>query len=144
MAGLISKALSKAPSFGTMANVGLTGVMGISTYNESREQGNGVVASFLKAGTEAAYYAVAPWKFAIGVDVVKGLGSMTVGAAESSNQYMRSYERDMRDQTAFKNYTWVDGPQVATMRQAGMHLAQRSKYQLQQALMGNEAQYMHR
>ena len=150
MAGIISKALSsgwkyaKENPWSTAGHVGLNGFFGISAYNESREQGNGMLTSALKAGVELGYYAVTPMKWAIGIDLLKGAGSMAVSAGESANQLMRSYERDIRDQTAFKNYTWVDGPQVATMRQAGMHLAQRSKYQLQQALMGNEAQYMHK
>ena len=139
---MISKALGYA--WNNKFNTAFTAFMGVSSYNENREQGNGVFSSALKAGVELGYYAVTPMKLALGVDLIKGAGSTLVSAGESANQFIRSYERDMRDQTAFKNYTWVDGPQVATMRQAGMHLAQRSKYQLQQALMGNEAQYMHR
>lgn len=143
MAGMISKKLGSY-IWNNKLNTAFTGFMGISSYNDAREQGNGVFSSALKAGVELGYYAVTPMKLAIGVDILKGAGSMAVGGIESANQYMRSYERDLRDQTAFKNYTWNDSQQLATMRQAGMHLAQRSKYQLQQALIGNEAQYLHR
>ena len=57
---------------------------------------------------------------------------------------MRQLDRDARNQMPFRNYTFVDGPQIATMRQAGLALARRSKYELQQTVMGNEARYLHR
>ena len=42
----------------------------------------------------------------------------------------------------FSNATFVDTQQAYTMRQAGMQMAQASRYNLQQTLLGNEAQYM--
>ena len=39
----------------------------------------------------------------------------------------------------FSHSTFNDYRQAATMRQAGMQLAQNSQYNLQQALLGNEA-----
>ena len=44
----------------------------------------------------------------------------------------------------FGEAEFMDTQQLATMRQAGMELAKMSQYNLQQSMMGNEAQYMHR
>ena len=44
----------------------------------------------------------------------------------------------------FSNATFVDTKQAYTMRQAGMQLAQASKYNLQQAMLGNEASMMYK
>ena len=43
----------------------------------------------------------------------------------------------------FYNATFNDTQQAYTMRQAGMQLAENSKYNLQQSLMGNEAAMLH-
>ena len=52
--------------------------------------------------------------------------------------------RQTQNQMPFNAHTFVDGQQIYTMRQAGMALAQKAKYQVQAAQMGNEAQFMHR
>ena len=44
----------------------------------------------------------------------------------------------------FANATFVDTKQAYTMRQAGMQLAEASKYNLQQSLLGNEATSMYK
>ena len=42
----------------------------------------------------------------------------------------------------FNNSTFNDNQRAFTMRQAGMQLAKNSQYNLQQSLMGNEANYL--
>ena len=44
----------------------------------------------------------------------------------------------------FSNSTFIDTQQTYTMRQAGMNLAKQSKYNIQQAMMGDEARMTYR
>lgn len=116
--------------------------MAAGEYKDSRNAGNGVIKSGVKAaGTfvlgEAlggAYLPVMLAKSAptIAVNAITGLQTMT--------RKMNSYQRIQ----TFGDSYFQDTEQLATMRQAGMELAKMSQYNLQQAIMGNEAQYMHR
>ena len=67
-----------------------------------------------------------------------------LSGAQSLSQNMRAQERNIRDQSPFRTNTFVDSQQIYTMRQAGLALAEQSKYALQQSLMGDEARFMHR
>ena len=49
-----------------------------------------------------------------------------------------------RDDGVYAYGKFNDTEQVHTMREAGMNMLQRSKYNTQMALMGNEAKYMYK
>ena len=66
---------------------------------------------------------------------------MIVGAAEGAAKLQRNMNKASR-QVPFQNAQFRDYNQAMTMRQAGMQMAQASRYNLQQTLMGNEAQYL--
>ena len=53
----------------------------------------------------------------------------------------RSMNKTSR-QTPFSNAQFRDYNQAFTMRQAGLQMAEASRYNLQQTLMGNEASYL--
>lgn len=119
-------------------------VFGYMDYADSRDQGNGVIQSLASAGLNA----VLPELMGTGLYIGGQLASAAIEAApaiyENLQMQKRQMDRTIRNQTPFQNYTFVDSPQIYTMRQAGMALAKQSKFKLQQAMMGNEAQYLHR
>lgn len=127
-------------NWGTALSVGF----GISDYVDARDEG----ASPVEALGSAAMGFVLP-------ELVGGLAyagfqlastgvQMGVEGYQNVSTTLRQMDRDNRKQTPFGGYTFVDSPQIYTMRQAGLALAQQSKYNLQQTMMGNEAKYMHR
>ena len=124
-------------------NVLLNTVFAISDYKDARNQGKGVVKSAAKAGA----------LFVAG-EVLQGTGMFAVMAAKQAPQMivhgiesLQKTTRGMNSMTRFQTFgeaEFHDTHQLATMRQAGMELAKMSQYNLQQSMMGNEAQYMHR
>ena len=135
---------SKLSLLGTVFNVGLNVASGYMDYSDARDRG----ASVPGALAEGALGFILPELMGIvpyiGYQVASGVGSFAVGTYQNAQVQMRQLDRDARNQMPFRNYTFVDGPQIATMRQAGLALARRSKYELQQTVMGNEARYLHR
>ena len=122
--------------------IGLSAWTGISEYKNSRNEGNGVVKSGVKAvGSFAISEALGPAYFPI--MLAKSAPKLAVSAVTGLQQMTRQMNSYQRIQT-FGDAQFQDTQQIATMRQAGMELAKMSQYNLQQAIMGNEAQYMHR
>lgn len=122
--------------------IGLSAWTGISEYKNSRNEGNGVVKSGAKAvGSFAISEALGPAYFPI--MLAKSAPKLAVSAVTGLQQMTRQMNSYQRIQT-FGDAQFQDTQQIATMRQAGMELAKMSQYNLQQAIMGNEAQYMHR
>ena len=113
-------------------------------YKDARDEGAGVGEALASAGM----IVLIPELVGAGPYMAYALGSAAlqggVAAYENASMKLRQMDRDNRNQTRFRNYTFVDGPQIYTMRQAGLALAQQSKYNLQQTMMGNEAQFLHR
>ena len=122
--------------------IGLNAFFAISDYKNAREEGKGVIAAAGKsAGLFIAGEALGGAMFPV------MLASAAPKAAVSLMEGMQKMTRQMnsvqRIQTFGEAY-FQDTNQLATMRQAGMELAKMSQYNLQQSVMGNEAQYMHR
>lgn len=114
----------------------------VSDYNEARNSGEGVVKSAVKAGGMfVAGEMLGGWMMP--VMLAKQLPTLAVTAVETSQNITRKMNSVSRIQT-FGEAQFMDTQQLATMRQAGMEMAKMSQYNLQQAIMGNEAQYMHR
>lgn len=123
-------------------SVGLNSFFAISDYKSAREEGKGVVGSVVKAGaTFVAGEILGPAYPLIGL--AKAAPKMVIGGVETMQRMTRQMNSVQRIQT-FGEAQFQDTQQLATMRQAGMELAKMSQYNLQQSIMGNEAQYMHR
>ena len=126
--------------WGSVLSVGF----GLMDYKDARDEGAGVGEALASAGMNF----LIPELVGAGPYMAYSLGSAAlqggVAAYENASMKLRQMDRDNRNQTPFRNYTFVDGPQIYTMRQAGLALAQQSKYNLQQTMMGNEAQFLHR
>ena len=123
-------------------DIGLNAAFAISDYKDARDSGKGVVGSAVKAGAlfaagEVLQGAMFP------VLLASSIPKMAVGAIETTQRMTRQMNNMQRIQTFGESY-FQDTQQLATMRQAGMELAKMSQYNLQQSIMGNEAQYMHK
>lgn len=128
---------------GTVLNIGVGGYFALSTYNESREQGNGVIGSALSAAGDFAIsnmVGIVPY---MAMNIIPAVAEGAVDAYDAINQYGRNLDR-MSTGTPFMNSTFVDTQQTYTMRQAGMNLAKQSKYNIQQAMLGDEARMTYR
>lgn len=118
-------------------NTAFAGWMGLGTYQEAREEGNGVITSGIKAAADTAFSFVAPITY-MAVTGIPELGKLGVDAYHGLNQYARQIERQRRN-IPFQNATFVDNQQTYTMRQAGMNLARQGQYAAAQSTFGNEA-----
>lgn len=117
----------------------LNGYFAVDTYSAKREEGHGVIGSAALGFGEYMLYDALGWKGGLALNMVPMLGSLGAQAFNSASQYARSVDRN-RNYRPFMNSTFVDTQQTYTMRQAGMNLAKQSKYNIQQAMLGNEAQ----
>lgn len=122
---------------------GLMAGFGIMDYQANRDEGYGVVTSAVKTGSEFAIMDILGMKKYIGLQIATELPKAGVKAYESMTKQARSMSK-MSNAAPFQNAVFNDTQQAYTMRQAGMQMAQASKYNLQQTLLGNEAQYLHR
>lgn len=135
-----SKGLLGGLGFGSLMSVGF----GVMDYIDAKNEGAGNVEALASAGMNFIIpELVGGWAYA-GYQALSMAGQFGVSAYENANMSLRQMNRDLRNQTPFRGHTFVDSPQIYTMRQAGMALAQQSKYNLQQTMMGNEAQFLHR
>lgn len=131
---------SKLSVAGAVFQHGMSGYGAYSDYQTARNEGKGKIASIAKAGTEFAMgELMGAWY--LPYQMLKGAPSAIVGGLEGAAKMQRSMNKTSR-QVPFQNSTFKDYNQAMTMRQAGMQMAQASRYNLQQAIMGNEAQYL--
>lgn len=125
-------------------NLALSSYFAYDTYKEERAQGN----SRIGALGQAAMDFIMPELLGVGgyflYEGIKAAPGLIYNGAQSISQQVRQMERVGKDQSPFRSNTFVDSQQIYTMRQAGMALAEQSKYALQQSLMGDEARFMHR
>lgn len=132
---------AKKGGVGTVISAGLPAAFGVMEYNNARREGNSVGTSLARGVGD----------FALG-EMTGFWGYMGIQAAAAAPKAMmntvlgiESMSRNMNKQNTsgpFAMANFVDTQQNYTMRQSGMKLAQASKYNLQQTLMGNEASYI--
>ena len=138
----ISSTMNAFKKMGLTAGTAINAVMAYSDYSDARQQGSSRLGAGAKAlGSYMLYDALGGW--AIPFTMLPEIPSLAVNAYEGMGKYVREMDRQSR-QAPFANNTFQDFNQAVTMRQAGMRMAQASKYNLQQTLMGNEASYLRR
>lgn len=130
-------------SKGDVISLGLDAHAGIGGYSGARKEGRGKASSLLQGVTDAFLVNVVGPKLYYGAMIATAAPKFAVKQAENINMQARSMSRSGMNKP-FINSTFVDNEQVYTMRQAGMAMAQQSKYNLQHAMLGNEAKYLHR
>lgn len=133
--------LTKKNVVGTALNVGLPIYFGMNEYQNARNEGNGMLVSGARALGDYAMGEMLGFKGYLALAAVGSIPKAAAGAVQGLNTMSRNMNRAAVS-GPFANATFNDTQQAYTMRQAGMQLAQASKYNLQQTLMGNEAQYM--
>ena len=114
----------------------------VGDYKDARRQGHGVVSSAVRAGAKFALDEAMGF-YALPFYLIKDTPKYLIQGADMLYKENRRMNSAANNQT-FGTAQFADNQQLATMRQSGMQLAAMSQYNLQQTLMGNEAQYLHR
>lgn len=127
-------------SKGKLLNNGLGAYFAVSSYNDSRQEGKGVLSSASSAISDFALNTFMPGGFLgyMAVSALPEAGGLAIDAYDQMSAYGRSLQKQRRN-TPFQNATFVDSQQTYTMRQAGMNLARQGQMAAQQTTMGNEA-----
>lgn len=152
---LLSK-ISKTTLAGTAVDIGFA----FMDYNQARDEGKGVVQSIGSAAIEFALPTVMGTIPYIGMELLGAAGSLAVDLYDTGTAKLRQADKQARNQSPFKNYTFVsndtmDKMRVAglslaqeaingnfTMRQNGIMMAKNSRYMAQETSFGNEAMYL--
>lgn len=134
---IAAKGFSK---FGTLANLAFNA----PNYIDYRREGQSRLGALGNTALDLVLPELLGFPLYVGYELAKNAPGAIVSGAQHLSQMQRQYEKSIQDQSPFRSNTFVDSQQIYTMRQAGMALAQQSKYALQQTMIGNEARYMHR
>lgn len=124
-------------------NIGLTGYFGIDAYQEARREGS----SFLGGAAAAAESMILPMVMPGGIpgylafELATSAPSLAIDFYKAQRDYRRKLGVEQRHK-AFQSASFQDTQMTYTMRQAAMAIAQRSRYNTQAAMLGQEAQYM--
>ena len=132
----------KKIGIGGIASIMGSTYLGVTGYKERRSEGKGRVGSAIETGADLIMMDAMGFGLTIGLQAARAIPKLAVSGYMKAGSMARSMDR-MSINAPFANSTFVDSKQAYTMRQAGMQLAEVSKYNLQQTLMGNEASSMH-
>lgn len=140
----VGKLLSKkALTVGGVISFGMNAANAMGTYKTDRAEGMGVIGAGAHAIGETVMWEAVGMKGMLGLGLLKHAPNALVKGTMALDKAARSMDNRSRN-IPFANATFADSQQAYTMRQAGMQLAQNSRYNLEQGLMGNEASMMHR
>ena len=128
--------------WGNKTNLALSSGFSYMTYDDALNDGKTKSEALGEAaftfGTTALLGPVA----GVGMDLLYHAGPAMVGIANDLTQQGRQ-----QAQQSYRPFSWtnpVNSQQYATMRQAGMALAQQSQYSLQTTMMGQEGKAFHK
>lgn len=139
-----NKSQTVAGFVGKHIGTGIFGALAIGAYKDYRAEGQTRLGALGHATLDFVLpelMGIVPY---IGYEFVKAAPGAALSAGQYISTTMRQLEREGQNMAPFRTNTFVDSQQIYTMRQAGMALAEQSKYALQQSLMGDEARFMHR
>lgn len=113
--------------------------VGIYSYQDAKNEGKST-AEAVGEGIENGLMPVVlgPFKF-LAAEVAAEIPRAAISAYEMSRDVGNSIARG--DSIAFSNTRFQDNDTIATMRQAGMAMAEQSQLNLKRAMLGNEASY---
>lgn len=144
MASNVGKILSnKKLTLGGTLTAGLTVYGAVSDYKQARIEGRGKISAGISSAGNAVMWDAIGMKGMLTLGAIKYAPQIATSGIIKVGEMSREMSRASRN-VPFANSTFVDTQQAYTMRQAGMQLAQSSKYNLQQTMLGNEAAVMHR
>lgn len=145
IAGSVAKALKNLMPNTKMGviNAGVTGYFGLDDYQENRQNGDSAPVAAGKAVVGNVLPMVMGLPAYLGFEAAIHAPEMIMDGIDAYDKYSRSLnDQSRRDTQAFGNAFFQDNQTYYTMRQAGQAIAERSKFNRQQAMLGNEAQYM--
>lgn len=129
---------------GDLIGVGLNVGFAVSDYKQNRKEGKGTLTSVAGAVGEFAIGELMGGPALMVINMIPTIPKAATSAAIGINKLSRQEaRRSYGSSVPFYNAQFNDTRQAYTMRQAGMQLAENSKYNLQQSLMGNEAAMLH-
>lgn len=116
--------------------LGMGAYFGYQEYKSQRERGNSTLSSVAGGVGDFLVSQMAPVLYPTAM-ALAATPKLVAQGAMGLNKLSRSMNRERSG--PFSSATFVDTKQSYTMRQAGMQLAENSKYNLQQTLLGREA-----
>ena len=125
---------------GSLFNVGMGAYFGLETYDEARREGSGTGVAAMKGIAEVAKSMTLGFGAYMGLEALTGLPSATYEFAKWQANYRRQLGREQKQQ-AFQHTAFHDTQATYTMRQASQAIAQRSRHNTEQAMLGMEAQF---
>ena len=116
---------------------------GYNTYQTEKEEGASTAGALASSALDIVLpFAISAAGYGTYLAASEAPG-LIVNGVDSVDKWRRQLARE-NSTAAFNNAQFNDTEQVFTMRQAGMAVAQRSKYNTQLAMLGQEAKYMMR
>lgn len=113
---------------------------GIHGYYSAKDRGEGIAGRLGQASEDALIpYIAGPMKY-LGVELLLNSPDIALDIYQKSSSFGRSLAGSSN--STFNNAKFQDSEEIATMRQAGMALAESSQFNLKKAMLGNEARYM--
>lgn len=119
-----------------------TGIFSTMTYNNALDEGKTKGEAFGEAAFDAAINLGFGFVAGNAIQLAYWGGPALVGLANDLAQQGRQ-----QAQQSYRPFAWtnpVNSQQYATMRQAGMAIAQQSQYSLQTTMMGQEGKAFHK
>lgn len=130
--GQATGSISKSDLF----SLGMGAYFGYQEYRSQREQGNSVLSSIAGGIGDFVVSEMAPVLYPTAM-FLSNIPKWGVQGVMGLNRLSREMNRQRGG--PFATATFVDTKQAYTMRQAGMQIAENSRYNIQQALLGREA-----
>lgn len=131
----------KEIGMGSIVGFGINAGFAYGDYRSAREEGYSHAGAATRAiGTSILTDIIGPGKY-MAIQAAAAVPSALVSGVEELNKMARGMSRNSMNKP-FQNATFADSQQAYTMRQAGQAIARASRYNTQQAMLGNEAQYM--
>ena len=119
----------------------INGGFAAMSFNDSIEKGEGTASALAGAAADTALpMVIGGWAYAA-MTAAEMVPSAAVSAYEASAEFGNSVARSSN--MTFSNAQCQDSEQYQTMRQAGVAAIERSKYNEQVAMLGDEARFMH-
>ncbi len=140
---LTSDIIKKLGGAGNIISAGGSLAIAAHSYNKNRFEGDNLATAGAKALAVGAFSYITHPATYIGAGIIKNAPSKAISAIERVGQKARSLERTA-SAAPFTSNTFIDNKQIFTMRQAGVSAMQKSKYDTEHAMKGNEAQYFHK
>lgn len=119
-----------------------TGIFSTMTYNSALDEGKTKGEAFGEAAFDAVINLGFGFVAGTAIQMAYWGGPALVGLANDLAQQGRQ-----QAQQSYRPFAWtnpVNSQQYATMRQAGMAIAQQSQYSLQTTMMGQEGKAFHK